>query len=29
MLGAWVWNSFEGPRLPWLGIRVCGTKGLF
>jgi len=32
-LGATVWgavrNVCEGPGLPWLGIRVWGTKGLF
>ena len=27
-LGA-IWNCSDGPRLPWLGIRVWGTKGLF
>jgi hypothetical protein len=27
-LGA-IWNFCEGPRLPSLGFRVWGTKGLF
>jgi len=33
MLGSWVWgeiwNCCEGPGLPWLGIRIWGTEGLF
>ena len=27
-LGA-IWNFCDGPELPWLGIRVWGTKDLF
>jgi hypothetical protein len=27
-LGA-IWNCCGGPGLPWFGIRVWGTKGLF